>query len=1079
MDVGRLVRTHVTSSELDPSGELVDGALRCAHDHADSRHQRRQRAAARGRQGAGRVSDLDRGRRAAQGCVCCRPLAHAQASRSSRILSRRSTPARSTGLRVCLARERQLTPARTLTNFYLAKLDDFDSLPPALDALLVLSKLPSFDDDTAVEVYREIVENVNMKAYAQSVRHQVYLLFDSFLTHHREALKKMGPDFIASFAKMVDGEKDPRNLMLLFQLDRVILLEFDVKAQIDEIFDITFCYFPITFRPPPNDPYGITADDLKLALRACMAASPYFAKAAIPLFLEKFVTAAGPTLRDLLLTMAACFPVYGKDAVGERGEELWEVLKTEVFYSSSSSIESAALTALEALVRTLYPTATDTPAGLAQVIIKQCLEGLKEPEKNQAAGSAKSLAAFIRASPSAGPFAYSQALPQLFRQFNNPALPSQRVPLLSAITTLLMAAKSVYAAPDAERRQEQECSLEPFREPLFDVLREGLRTDGLKAAAVRGSVSLAEIPGFWGRQEVEEIVQLMDDLLLNDRDEEIQRAVLDGLKTIAEKHADVVQSVTLPLLFHALPEQAPAESDYDGREKYRAILSSLAELCVLPSLFETLVVRIITKLDLLSSPGAGAEPTASERETTAAYAWDLLNTLRVVLDQKLAAKHADVARHYSQIVPRLFGLVVSAALPRTDSADPLFRDHRLLVVVASIAEALFWEQSEEKQSKIFETAHTSFESGDLRGIVFDAASAKTAAPRSPFRPGATAPEQDLIALYTALVRGLKSKTPLPFLSATDLLTSKIQWAVHVARDEFQLNIVLDLITAFVNKRAGDLGDALGPILERIWMEEIQDTAQPFETRRRGLLVYLHIAKALALLRNELAYAAVNRVIEILVLSNLDPVFVGEAARGFSVLADAGKPKGKGRANHLNVKLLYAQKLWSFVLPKLIEGEKEAEGTKRLVYLEAFASLLPLVPSTVLLSNLPTLLPLLLRSLSLPNPAQRTNVITTLTSILETANTSTATDTLLHEQAEALVDGFLKSALREDGVETSGAVRSAALLGLGVFPDSIRYETLRGAKARVVRSLGLALDDPLRAVRREAVDTRAKWYRYGA
>lgn len=47
------------------------------------------------------------------------------------------------------------------------------------------------------------------------------------------ALKKMGPDFIASFAKMVDGEKDPRNLMLLFQLDRVILLEFDVKAQID------------------------------------------------------------------------------------------------------------------------------------------------------------------------------------------------------------------------------------------------------------------------------------------------------------------------------------------------------------------------------------------------------------------------------------------------------------------------------------------------------------------------------------------------------------------------------------------------------------------------------------------------------------------------------------------------------------------------------------------------------------------------------------------------------------------------------------------------------------------------------
>ena len=33
-----------------------------------------------------------------------------------------------------------------------------------------------------------------------------------------------------------------------------------------DYFDITFCYFPITFRPPPNDPYGISADNLKDSL---------------------------------------------------------------------------------------------------------------------------------------------------------------------------------------------------------------------------------------------------------------------------------------------------------------------------------------------------------------------------------------------------------------------------------------------------------------------------------------------------------------------------------------------------------------------------------------------------------------------------------------------------------------------------------------------------------------------------------------------------------------------------------------------------------------------------------------------
>jgi DNA repair/transcription protein MET18/MMS19 len=43
----------------------------------------------------------------------------------------------------------------------------------------------------------------------------------------------MGSDFLNSFTKMVDGEKDPRNLMLLFSLEKVILLEFDVKEHIE------------------------------------------------------------------------------------------------------------------------------------------------------------------------------------------------------------------------------------------------------------------------------------------------------------------------------------------------------------------------------------------------------------------------------------------------------------------------------------------------------------------------------------------------------------------------------------------------------------------------------------------------------------------------------------------------------------------------------------------------------------------------------------------------------------------------------------------------------------------------------
>lgn len=116
----------------------------------------------------------------------------------------------------------------------------------------------------------------------------------------------------------------------------------------------------------------------------------------------------------------------------------------------------------------------------------------------------------------------------------------------------------------------------------------------------------------------------------------------------------------------------------------------------------------------------------------------------------------------------------------------------------------------------------------------------------------------------------------------------------------------------------------------------------------GTQLNKQIIKALSLIRHPLAYTAVDRLIEVLSLSNLDPYFVDEAARGLGVLAE-GKGKGKGKeSSHLTAKvrsylrwshlhqilwcwrfvdgqLLHAQKMWNYVLPKLVEGDKEASG----------------------------------------------------------------------------------------------------------------------------------------------------------
>ena len=62
---------------------------------------------------------------------------------------------------------------------------------------------------------------------------------------------------------------------------------------------------------------------------------------------------------------------------------------------------------------------------------------------------------------------------------------------------------------------------------------------------------------------------------------------------------------------------------------------------------------------------------------------------------------------------------------------------------------------------------------------------------------------------------------------------------------------------------------------------------------------------------------------------------------------------------------------------------------------------------------------MLRSLSLPDLAQRTNVITSITSILETPDLSADNDELLHSHAEDLLNALLKSAHPDPEEATSG------------------------------------------------------------
>lgn len=46
-------------------------------------------------------------------------------------------------------------------------------------------------------------------------------------------MKKLGDQFIDGLIDLVQGEKDPRNLMIIFSVVKVVLVEFDILRHVD------------------------------------------------------------------------------------------------------------------------------------------------------------------------------------------------------------------------------------------------------------------------------------------------------------------------------------------------------------------------------------------------------------------------------------------------------------------------------------------------------------------------------------------------------------------------------------------------------------------------------------------------------------------------------------------------------------------------------------------------------------------------------------------------------------------------------------------------------------------------------
>lgn len=64
----------------------------------------------------------------------------------------------------------------------------------------------------------------------QAQRLQILELLNDLMLKHRNALKELGNESVVGITDLVSGEKDPRNLMVIFSILKVVMVEWDISG---------------------------------------------------------------------------------------------------------------------------------------------------------------------------------------------------------------------------------------------------------------------------------------------------------------------------------------------------------------------------------------------------------------------------------------------------------------------------------------------------------------------------------------------------------------------------------------------------------------------------------------------------------------------------------------------------------------------------------------------------------------------------------------------------------------------------------------------------------------------------------
>ncbi|EPX73887.1 TFIIH regulator [Schizosaccharomyces octosporus yFS286] len=937
-----------------------------------------------------------------------------------------------------------------LIQFYLNRLDDEVTLTENSLGIAALLHMDNFPAPKVVEVCYCYFDATDMPKYSQKTRYSILKIFDIIIDEYLFDISPQTKDaFFAGICTTFAGEKDPRNLFLVFSMLQKILKRFPIGGFEKQFFDIAYCYFPITFRAPPDaQALTITTDDLKEQLQNTLIATDAFSHLLLPELFKKLKASAVRVKVDALKIFTQACQHWHPNSYLWSCADYWESIKQEILESTDTTLQNTALNALNILAKNLYKEngLSSNFTDFLDIVITQSFENFS---KDFTVKIASAMGAVFAAVASVSVESFNYCSDKHLRQIIHLPMESEtlekRHGMLIFLNYMFKCNALLYGKWKSQNAVDAPNPLLPYKNQFLSFMSAslmGVAQDelDLRVSAVDVLYTLSTVKGYLDVNELTMIVQFLVEISFELNDP-LRKNATDKLKDIGLFKPDIILMVAFPHAFSLFPE---ISSKFGSAEDtaFRHSLHILMTVSEEKSLFKALVIRLIEVLK--------DHFNAAKNESY--FTSIVLQNLCLAFRNRNIQNRDDVPFYLESLVPWLYTISFKYA--------PMFvLSIKDLTSISQIINEIIRVCPLQNQISFSDDLRKLYFTNDQSNLIQDDMSVKEIASQFSFEKAIIDQKYaGLVLLLQGGMNGLQRLVPIVRDLHVTLLNSCVD-TVEKATIPAVILSALRLLSSLLNKCSKD--EDINSFLQSATVKSSYEKAKSGDRGQSkvGVQILSWIAKALVSRKHQSADNVVNYLLDCLHLEDATPVVTGFAV----IIRD---DPALNKTNHNIERILYKQKFYVEVMPKLLEAIREVTSKEKPFYLMVLSIVIGNVPEDVVIPDMPTVLPLLLQCLVLEDIGVKYSALNVImTAIKEMPS-------LISDYMNSLIPSLLT--IPKD-TNNPAAIRLLALKCLGLLPELISPIHIQPFRAKVIREMIPCLDDIKRVVRTEASRTRHKWY----